>query len=183
MKKIVYFLVSLLLLAIGSLFFLYQESWIVFSIPQRQTSLNVSSQQQKINSKEVSLWVWSEQKKAFAKELTEIIYGQDVTQNIKLLLNSWFLLLEEEGLTDKQIFVQSIALSPAGSEAFISLNQYPFDKSASTYKKLMLIESLLKTLQENKIPITYIRLLVHHQPLQDDHLNFDTAWPIQGYLA
>lgn len=182
MKKYTYFAVSLLLLAFGALFFLYQESWIIFSIPKTQTSTNVSSNQQKINSKEVTLWVWSSNAGTFKKETAEIIYGQDITQNIKLLLNSWFLFLEEEGLTDKQIFVQSVALSPSGSEAFISLNQYPFDKSASTYQKLMLVESLLKTLQENKIPITYIRLLVHHQPLQDDHLNFDTAWPIQGYL-
>ncbi|MFA5998613.1 MAG: hypothetical protein WC747_01170 [Candidatus Babeliales bacterium] len=181
MKKYTYFLASLSFLAVGSLFFLYQESWIVFSIPKRQTSPTVSSKQQKINSKEVSLWVWSK-RKAFKKETAEIIYGQDTAQNIKLLLNSWFLFLEEEGLTDKQIFVQSVALSPSGSEAFISLNQYPFDKSCSTYQKLMLVESLLKTLQENKIPIAFIRLLVHHQPLQDDHLSFDAAWPIAGYI-
>ncbi|HSW75799.1 MAG TPA: hypothetical protein VLG50_02050 [Candidatus Saccharimonadales bacterium] len=179
-KNIFYFVVSLLLVAMGCLFFLYQESWIVFSFPQKQ-SLHALTNQQKINSKEVSLWIWNN-RKILKKETTEIMYGQDITQNIKILLNNWFLFLEEEGLTDKQIFVQSVALSPAGHEAFISLNQYPFDKSASTFQKLMLIESLLKTLQENKIPITAIRLLVHHQPLQDDHLNFDTAWPIQGYL-
>ncbi|MCX5923986.1 MAG: hypothetical protein NTZ68_00975 [Candidatus Dependentiae bacterium] len=181
MKKSIYFLASITLVAIGSLFFLYQESWIVFSIPKSQTSTAASLKQQKINSKEVSLWVWSD-RKVFKKETAEIIYGQDTAQNIKLLLNSWFLFLEEEGLTDKQIFVQSVALSPSGSEAFISLNQYPFDKSCSTYQKLMLIESLLKTLHENKIPIAFIRLLVHHQPLHDDHLNFEAAWPIAGYL-
>jgi len=182
MKKMLYVIICTLLLSIGSIFFFYQESWFVFFIPQKQTNTR-SATHACSSAKEVTLWAWNNNSRFLKKETAEIIYGPDITQNIKLLLNSWFLFLEEEGLTDKQIIVQSVALSPCATQAFISINQYPFDKSASTHHKLMLIESLLKTIKENDIHILFIRLLIHHKPLIDDHLNFDVAWPVQGYLA
>ncbi len=182
MKKTIYVIACIMLLAIGSLFFFYQESWIVFFIPQQQVNSNVTTSQHNY-TKEVTLWAWNNNTRSQKKETAEIMYSNDVTQNLKLLLNSWFLFLEEEGLSDKQIIVQSVALSPCATQAFISINQYPFDKAASTHHKLMLIESLLKTIKENDTTISSIRLLIHHKPLIDDHLNFDVAWPVQGYLA
>lgn len=181
MKKNIYFIICSILLVFGSLFFLYQESWIIFFMPHQQAATSISIEQNS-KTKEVTLWVFSNNTKSLKKESIEMIYGEDVSQNLKLLMNNWFLFLEEEGIIDKQIVVQSVALSKCGSQAFVSINQYPFDKSASTYQKLMLIESLLKTIKENNIAIASIRLLIHHKQMIDDHLNFDISLPIQGYL-
>ena len=179
MNKLILITVSIILLGLGSLFFLHQESWIIVSLPC--TTLTQAKSTTKIKSEEITVWFWK--KGSFHKETTEIIVSDDIAQTLKLLINNWFNLLEEEGITDKQITVQSVALAPSGQEAFISLNQQPFDKQASTHAKLMLMESLLKTINQAKLGITSVRLLIHHQSLQDDQLNFDISWPIQGYLT
>ena len=182
MKPKIYAYTSLTLLLFGFVFFLYQESWIILFIPY-QTSRQTNKIAPTHTNKEIVLWLWNNTTQSFQKETTEILYSNDINQNIKLILNSWFLLLEEEGFTDKQINVQTVALCAHDTDAFISLNQYPFDEQASTHQKLMVIQSLLKTLKDNQIPILSIRLLIHHQPLIDEHLNFDISWPIHGYMT
>ena len=179
MKKIILLLTSLTLLLCGVLFFLHQESWIIISLPS--TGAMGSKQTPTIKSQEATLWIYN--KGEFHKETTEIILSDDIAQTVKLLVNNWFALLEEERITDQQITVQSVAMASNNQEAFISLHQYPFDKQASTHTKLMLMESLLKTIKDAELEITSIRLLLHHQPLQDDQLNFDISWPIVGYLV
>ena len=179
MNKIIFLLISLILLLSGIIFFLHQESWIIINAPSTNTIH--SEQTPTIKTQEATLWFWH--KGALHKETTEIILSNDIAQTLKQLINNWFTLLEEERITDQQITVQSVALAPNNQEAFISLHQYPFDKQTSTHTKLMLMESLLKTIKEAKLNITSIRLLVHHQVLQDDQLNFDISWPITGYLV
>ena len=180
MKKIIYVTSCIALCAIGCLFFLYQESWIVIISPFSKQTEHIQATQGNTTYKTITLYGW--QNNNYKKESTEIIYSDNVAQNLKLLLNSWLIFLEDEHITDKQTQVMSVALSHAKTEAFISLNQPPFDQVWSTHRKLMWIESMLKTIRENKIPITCFRLLVHHQPLQDDHLNFDISWPISGFV-
>lgn len=179
MNKFILILTSIALLGLGALFFLHQESWIIVSLPC--TTFTPAKPTVKIKSEEVTVWFYKNG--SFHKETTEIIFSDDSAQTLKHLINNWFALLEEEGITDKQITVQSVALASSGQEAFINLHQQPFDKQASTHAKLMLVESLLKTINGAKLGITNIRLLVHHQSLHDDQLNFDVSWPIQGYLA
>jgi len=178
MNKILLIIVSIIMLLFGSLFFLYQESWIIISLPFQTSSLLLKKS---LNiSKEVTLWTWKQH--CWNQEITEIIMSDNVVQNIQLLLNQWFVLLEEEQIIDKLIVVQSVALSASGQEAFISLSQNPFNIQQSTYQKCMMVEGLLKTLRMNTISVQFIRLLVHHQPISDDHLNFTVAWPILGYM-
>lgn len=179
MKKILYLGCCLILLLSGCIFFLYQESWIIMTSPFNTQAENNSSLQNNIIYKTITLYGW--QHNAYKKESTEIIYSDNIAQNLKLLLNSWLIFLEDEHITDKQTQIMSVALSHSKVEAFISLNQQPFDTTWSTYNKLTWIESMLKTIREAKIPINSIRLLVHHQPLQDDHLNFDISWPVTGF--
>lgn len=179
MKKIIYPLCCLVLFFIGILFFCYQESWLIIISPFNAQSQQNRSQEHNTTYKTITLYGW--QNNAYKTESTEIIYSDHTAQNLKLLLNSWLIFLEDEQITDKQTQVMSVALSHTKSEAFISLNQPPFDQAWSTYRKLMWIESMLKTIRENKISITSVRLLVHHQPLQDDHLNFDISWPLTGF--
>lgn len=181
MKKIIYLIISSLsVFFIGGIFFLYQESWIIITSPFEKQQVQSFSSEQKTTYKTITLYGW--QSNVYKKESTEIIYSGNIAQNLKLLLNSWLIFLEDEQITDKQNQIMSVALSHSKSEAFISFNQPPFDTSWSTYRKLMWVESLLKTIRENKIPINSIRMLVHHQPLQDDHLNFDISWPINGFV-
>lgn len=164
---------------LGFLFFLYQESWIIFTSPFAQQEEINPILQQNISYKSVTLYCWHNN--TYKKETTHIIYSENTGENIKHLINQWLIFLDDEHITNKETQIISVALSPSKQEAFICLNQPPFDKSWNTYQKLMWIESILKTIRENKIPITHARFLVHHQPLQDDHLNFEISWPISGF--
>lgn len=179
MNKYIIYALSVALLLIGSLFFFYQQSWIIISFPKTtttQTTRNVSS----AKPQQVALWIFKQNR--WTCETTEIMSSDDLAQTIQFLLNAWLLLLEEEQMIDGQITVQSVARTPTNNEIFISFTQSPLRSQASTYDSCMLIESMLKTLRVNQISVPLIRLLVHHQPLQDDRLNFAAPWPLAGYL-
>ena len=180
MKHIYYSVGCSLLFVFGLLLFFYQESWFIITCPLIHEETYNPLYHQNTSYKTITLYAWSQNK--YKKETTEIIHSDNTTQNIKLLLNSWLQFVDDEHITDKETQIVSVSLSPSKQEAFICLNQYPFEKDWSTYRKLMWIESLLKTLRDNKIHISGIRLLVLHQPLIDDHLNFECSWPISGYL-
>ncbi len=177
MNSIKIIIFSILLLFFGILFFFYQESWIIISIPNKNptTYKNKSS----IHPKETPLWIFTHE--TFQKETTEIIFSNDQAQTIKQLLNNWLTVLEEENVSDKQISVQSVILSKLGQEAFICFSESFLNKQTSLHTKFMIIESMLKTLKEAKLNITNVKFLVHHQSMQDAHLNFDISWPITGF--
>jgi hypothetical protein len=88
----------------------------------------------------------------------------------------------EEKIISKAISVQSAMLSPAGHELYISFNRNPLKKEKSTYEKWMFIEGLLRTVRENKIVVQAIHFLIHHQPINDHHLDFSKSWPLVGFL-
>jgi hypothetical protein len=179
MKLSTIFLISFILFVFGALFFLQQESWIIINLPT--TPVATTSQATDIKPQEVKLWLWHSH--TMKQETAEIIVStNDKATTLKHLINSWCMLLEENNITDKQIAAQSVALSPSKQEAFVCLNHPPFLPQASTYEKMMIIESLLKTIRSNITGITHIRLLINHQPLQDEHLNFDIPWPVCGQL-
>lgn len=179
MKLSTIILLSFIFLIFGGLFFLQQESWIIINLPT--VPVAKTSQATDLKPQEVKLWLWHNH--TMKQETAEIIVSNnDKATTIKHLINSWCVLLEENNITDKQIVAQSVALSPSKQEAFICFNSAPFLAHISTYEKIMIIESLLKTIRHNMQGITQIRLLINHQPLQDEHLNFDIAWPIYGYL-
>src|SRR5690606_23993747 len=91
-------------------------------------------------------------------------------------------LLEEEQVLEKKASLQSVTQSISSNDVYISFDRTPFNEDAPTFDKLMIIESILKTLRENGITIPNIYFLVHHQIMKDLHLDFSHAWPIEGFL-
>ena len=170
---------SIIFFIFGTIFFAYQQQWIIFIFPQYTQKIDPTNLHQSVQRKNITLHFWKNKK--WNHEQSTIIWSADQAQNIKFLCNSWFNLAEDENITDNDILLLS-AIVTTNNEAFISLNKFPFNKSDSTFSKLMFIESLLKTLRTNNISIQSIRFLIHHQPFDDDHLNFDVSWPISGFL-
>ena len=182
MNKIYQFLILIgLALLAGSIFYLYQESWLIINFPSKIVETERSTLKKNIYYKSAMLYGWQGNK--LKNEAVEIISSDDNSETIRQLCNSWLKFLEDIDATSKETKIISVALSPSKQEAFICLNQPPFESQWSTYQKLLWIEGLLKTLRENKIAISFVRILNHHQPLQDDHLNFDISWPIEGFIS
>ena len=181
MNKFSYTMLALWCLVIGIIFHAYQKEWIILLLPHQTTDSPVQNQSEEITytPKKIVLFFFKHEK--WHTENNSVIWSSNVTENVKMLTNNWLTLLEDEKIIDTDTQVTS-AIITENKELFLSFNKDLFDKQDATLTKLMIIESLLKTLRENKIPAQSVRFLVHHQTMTDDHLNFSISWPIIGYL-
>lgn len=132
-----------------------------------------------VTKKNVKLSLWHNEK--WNSESTEILWPPDQEQKLNHLLCAWLTLVEEEGLVEKKISVQTVMISDSLQEAFVSFDRNPLVKEQSTFQKLMWIEGILKSIRENGIVLRKIRFLEHHQELQDPHLDFSNSWPLGGF--
>jgi len=160
--------------------FLYavHQGWIIFHAPWNKQNVT-SPQTIQLNKKKVRLFFWHHEN--WNHEMTELIWSSDDADNINALLNRWLTVMEEDGIMEKKVAVESVLISHA-DQAYVSLNQTPFAQESTTYEKTMWIEALLKTIRENQIPVSAIWFLVRHQPLIDNHLDFSNPWPIEGFF-
>ena len=179
MRTIFYCSIILFCMLLASIYFAYNQHWIIIQYPWalRTSLVPVHSSASKKTIKRI---FWNQGK--WHHETTDIIWSEHKAETIQHLVNSWLTLLDEEKLMTKKVSVQSVIISSSGTEAYISFDRNPFDKGSSTYQKSMWIEGLLKTVRDNAIKIQYIQFLVHHQPLHDIHLDFDSPWPLEGFL-
>lgn len=133
-----------------------------------------------IKKKHVNLFYWDHNR--WNKEEVEVIWTRSTQADIESLVKSWLILMEEEKIIDKKINLISALVSINQNEAYLSFDRNPFDDEQSTFKKLMFVESLLKTIRESKAQIKKVRFLKHHQTIWDHHLDFYHSWPIEGFL-
>ena len=163
--------------ASGGLFFLLYHEWLIICF---NTGIRTAQEEAApIQKKMVRLHFFNNSR--WNSEETEILWSTDLAQNILFLSNRWLSLLEEEGLSEKKIAVQSAALSTTG-QLYLSFDQHPFEPEHTTQQKYLFIEGLLKTIRENGIKLSGIYFLVHHKPLTDYHLDFSTAWPLETFF-
>lgn len=164
---------------IGVLFYAYQSNWIVVFIPSF-ASKQVAAQQIPSMNKKVTLHWWYDA--AWHSEQTDIVWPADTASALERLVQRWLTLLDEEKTDAKKIVLESLLLSTSGSIAFISFDRSPLKKQASLYENMMWIEGLYATIQANGFNGTHIQLLVNHQPLVDQNLDFSEPWPIAGFM-
>jgi len=163
---------------IGLLFHAYQQEWFVLLVSHKNNYEQTITTDHTFQQKKIILSFWKNNK--WHKESTHIIWSSEHTQNIKSITNNWFILLEDEKIIENDMQALSAVIS-GSKELLLSLNKNPFNQQDSTFVKLMIIQGLLKTFKENKLPIQSVRFLIHHQIFNDDHLNFSVSWPITGY--
>ncbi len=171
MKKIV-FILSLICLFAGLVWFAIQQSFIIISFSKPYTELLPSA----CASKKVTLHFFKHD--AWHQETIEMVHHDDQAATIQVLTTSWFTMAQEERLVDKSVVAVSVIINDSGTQAFINLNQTPFDEQQSLHARYMLILGLLKTLRMYPVSVQSVRFLVAHQPLADDRLSFQHAWPI-----
>jgi len=110
-----------------------------------------------------------------------MLWTGDKATNIQYLLQSWLSLLDEEQAMKKKVSIQAVLLASSDTQAYLSFDRNPFGQDDSTYDKLMWLEGLLKTLRENEIKLQGVYFLVHHQTMDDYHLDFSNPWPMYGF--
>lgn len=174
------FLLFFMLIA-GMLFFLCQKEFIIFKFP----AFNNNYREQKVNSKisktkkNIKLYYWMHER--WKTEDINIIWSENINENIQYTISAWLNLLEEERIIDKKVTLQSALMSENNQFVYLSFDRPLFNEENSTNSKLMIIESLLKTLRDNGIKIQGIIFLIHHQEMPDPHLDFSHPWSLQGF--
>jgi hypothetical protein len=165
---------SIIFFFLGTILFAYFQGWIIIRYPYTES---VIEQYRHITSKKkTKLQYWHHD--TWNTEETELIWSDDKAENIRYLINSLLTLMHEEEALTKKISLETVMLSPTGNEAFLSFDRNPFRKEAPTFEKLMIIESILKTVRENESNIHGVRFLLHHKPVNDYHLDFSNSWVI-----
>jgi hypothetical protein len=166
---------------IGIVTFAYFREWIIIRTPSFfSTGQAASSGEATTIKKKAKLIFWRNGK--WHSEYQEIIWPEHSADKLAHLVNNWLTLLDEDALMDKKVTLQTAMLSPAGSTIYLSFDRNPLPTECSTFTTWMWVEGLLKTIRENGVPINAVQLLVHHQPLVDNHLDFTNPWPIAGFL-
>ena len=182
MSIITYTSILSILALIGSgIFFAHRYEWIIIAPTQSHLNIEHFKQGRMIAKKPYTLYFWKH-KKWHSEQITILVY-HTINKQLTTLVNKWLILLDEECLIPTKASVQSILLTPSCKTAYISFDHTLFSTESSTYEKYMIIEGLLKTIRKNNIELQDIFLLVHHQILNDPHLDLSHAWPITGFIS
>lgn len=182
MKNKVIAIISATACLFGIIFFILYNNLIILNIPYL-TNKNIIKESSTISKKKVFIHFYKND--SLEKEEIDILWSHDYNeeeQNIKKLVQSWLIILDEEEIVEKKATLQTVAISDATNEIFLSFDRPPFNSMESTHKKLLIIEGLLKTLRENIDNKRKVRFLVHHTQMIDYHLDFSKAWPIEGFI-
>lgn len=163
---------------VGLLFFAVNQEWIVIRSFTRSSQVENTLNKLRSTKKQMTVSFWHQGK--WNTEALEIITTADPAQTAQALVTAWLSLLDEEKITTNKISLQSALMSTHG-QLYLSFDRSPFEDSSSTYDKWMWTESLLRTLRENCSEIRSVYLMVHHRPLEDDHLDFSNPWPVTGF--
>lgn len=173
MNKILLLSISLLF---ALLFLAHRQEWLIINWPARPTEQSAATKTEK---RSVKLYLYTQDR--WKHESVDILWSEDKAQSAKYLVDAWLTWLEEEGADKDKVSLQAALLSPSGQELLLSFDRVPFTEEQSAYEKWHWVESLLKTIRDSGVKVQQVRLLVHHQPIEDYHLDFGRAWPLIGF--
>lgn len=165
------------LFVMGFLFFVLYNNYIIIQIPYGKSSCN--EQLSFINKKSITFYYVHNER--WKSDVQEHLWSDDMQDNLFNLVNAWLIVLEQESVITKKAMLQSALISQSGT-AYLSFDHTIFSKEDSIFRKWMLIEGLLKTVRSNTVSVSSIQLLVHHQLLNDPHLEMGMPWPVNGFF-
>lgn len=115
------------------------------------------------------------------KKNATIIYEQNKIEKLKSIINAWLLYAYDQQLIFKKIKLEKVMVSES-DECFLSFSETIFDEASTAKEQLYLIESLLKTVRDNKITFKNSMFLVGYEPLHSEYLDFSLPWPQEGFI-
>ena len=159
----------------GAVWYAVHTEIIIFSIP---AFAEYTLQQ---TDKKILTLFWRTEKELI-QESSECIWSKSTSLNMSTVIAAWLSYMQDEGLLDKRIKLETLALTPAGSEAFVSFSHTLFEQHQNSIKKWYIIESLFETLRPQFPELKSIRLLVHGQPFYDEHIDCSVSLPLTQFL-
>lgn len=179
-KIILYAMLCLCTFSTSALVYFMGKEWIIIRWPSYTAFPLHNERTVETTKKRVKLFFWHYGR--WNHETVDILWSSCAPKNTQYIIRSLLTLLEEEEALEKKASLQSVAQSLCANDIYLSFDRPPFNEESSTFQKLMIIESILKTLRENAAAPPNIYFLVHHQPMKDTHLDFSDPWPLEGFV-
>lgn len=174
-KQLITSLVFFICIGVG--YYAWQQEWFILNYPCHATYKNKNDQ---LTNKQVYVWYVTEEQ--LHKENTEIIWSSiRPTENAHRLAQRVLTLLYENQIFKKKCTVRMALSDYTGQELLLFFDRSPLTNSLPVRIKLLIIESILKTIRENGISFTAVRFFVNNEPLQDTHLDFNQPWPLTKF--
>jgi len=180
MKVLPIVAVSCMCLCLGVIYYACVRHWIIIQWPTYSCHGNDGQLVGTANTTSISILYWSTHE--WKTETSTIVATDDRSQTLKQILSEWLRVIDDNGCLPKKVKLETTMVSSSGTDLFISFSHTIFGKNQSIFQRWLLMESLLKTIHAYDPLIARVRLLVHHQPLPDHHLDFSSWWPIHGFI-
>lgn len=174
-KTVRYLFIVLMCLGVGMIYYAWQSQLIIINIPRfYYTHANTHCGKRK-----AQIYRWQDNK--WVHEDVELLWTDQEADDARQLVQATLSLLSEAQVLNKKIVVERVLLSYNSQQLLIFFDKSPFSKNMAISTKLMIIESILKTLRANGIKTPFANFFVDNQPLPDSHLDFTISWPLQGF--
>lgn len=161
---------------LGALFFVaYQKKIIIFNCGGYH-SIPATA----IEKKQITFFFFTPDKAYTETQL--MVLDQYHDRTLLLILNRWLEIALEEKLVPQKVIVQDTALNQDFTDLYLSFDKVPWAAYAPTKVKWFILEGILHTIKNLGFAITKVYFLVNHKPIEDYHLNFSRAWPINGFM-
>jgi hypothetical protein len=172
--------ISIVCLAAGVLIFLIQQKWLIinFTGPAHKKAVTPLSHTGKAAKKTIKLWHHKNHQWRF-EEASIIWHEQDSALNLAQIVRQWLTIQHDEHALTPHTALEHTTLSSPGSEAYLSFDRPLFSNALPIKKKWLIVESLFKTIHQAGLCLQSISLLVHGQPMDDEHLDFSRPLPLQ----
>lgn len=178
-SKKIFFLVLIFLS--GIIFFGFYNEIIILRLPYKTNIFSVENSGQNrvakiywLNNKSEN--IGSNNIENIFQEEIEIIHSNNLKETIKNLLIAWLSVMQDNKFISKNINIQDISLDINNKYAYISFDKNIFEKNWSIKQKILFINSIIKTLNENHINISGLYFLINHKILYDFHLDFSRPY-------
>lgn len=170
----------IILFCAGLLSFLLYNRYIIFNLPIKTKHTEGNLAHLKKKSSSATLYFWKNDR--WHSEKSTVLWSHDVSDVMRQLIKQLLDIFEQEGIIEKQVSIEQLLLTAHNTQALVSFDRSLFDKKSSTHYKLMIIESILKTIRENNIVIKELLFLTHYKPMHDSELDFSHPWPVVGFI-
>jgi len=159
----------------------YFNEWIIFRNPWATPSHTVLSSFH-LHKKEIQLSFWRHH--AWHCEYTTVRLAESLQEQALTILQAWFHEAVQLDFVPRSCALETALYDARASCLYLSCTLSPLDTQKSTYKNLMVLESLLKTIREN-IPhhIQSVQLLVNHTVLENPYIVCTKPMPVSGFIT
>lgn len=165
---------------VGGLFLLLQRDVLIVRWALTNASKISLDQSKSVSRKDINCFYWKDG--VMNRESCSLLHEVDNhAENLKNLVARWLMVNQDEYVVDRGVSVLYATLSSFNDEAFLTFTHSFLSKEFSLFQKLHIVESLLKTVRESMTCVRSVVFIVVEKPMPDDHLDFTSSWPIDGF--